>query len=349
MNITYLGTSSGMPTKERNVSCITLQLESGELLVFDCGEGTQHQFQKSALRTGKIGCIFITHLHGDHIFGLPGLLCTISGNNPEERTILPIFGPVGLRKFLRTTMALSDSHLSFKLQIFEIVPPEMKDEDLEELIYDEYEEKGGYIKFDTKSSKYEITKYLDFEIIAAPIDHRVFTVGYVLIEKDTIGKLDMEKAKSLGVPKGPLLGKLKSKNDITLEDGKIIKWTDVIGEDIQGRKIVILGDTCDPSGISKIAKNCDIISHESTLENDEQESCIQKGHSTPKMAASFAKSIGAKRLILTHFSARYAGSNVDEKDTRTSINLLKSQAKEIFGESVELAEDFKSFEIKKNK
>ena len=145
------------------------------------------------------------------------------------------------------------------------------------------------------------TKYLDLEIIAAPIVHRVFTVGYVLIEKDTIGKLDMDKVKELGVPKGPLLGKLKSKIDITLEDGKVIKWKDVIGDDIKGRKIVILGDTCDPSEISKIAKDCDVISHESTLENDEEESCIQKGHSTPKMAATFAKSIGAKRLILTHY------------------------------------------------
>ena len=120
MNITYLGTSSGMPTKERNVSCITLQLESGEVFVFDCGEGSQHQFQKSSLRTGKITHLFITHLHGDHIFGIPGLLCTISGNNPEERTILPIYGPVGIRKFLQTTIAMSDSHLSFKLQIFEV-------------------------------------------------------------------------------------------------------------------------------------------------------------------------------------------------------------------------------------
>lgn len=189
---------------------------------------------------------------------------------------------------------------------------------------------------------------MNIKIYAAPILHRVFTVGYVLIEDDTVGKLDMEKLKKLGVKPGSILGKIKQKQDVKLEDGTELKWKEFIGEDIKGRKIVILGDTCDPSGIAKLAEGCDLITHESTIEDEEEKSCIEKGHSTPSMAANFASLIKAKRLILTHYSARYAPEIKEEDDTRTSISKLKEQALKTFS-NVELAEDFKTFEIKKNK
>lgn len=191
-------------------------------------------------------------------------------------------------------------------------------------------------------------KELNFKVYAAPIVHKVFTVGYVLCEADTIGKLDMNKLKELGIKPGPILGKLKQKEDVKLEDGKELKWKDFIGDDIRGRKICILGDTNDPSGIAKLAENCDVITHESTLDDDDEKSCVDKGHSTPTMAAKFASTIKAKRLILTHYSARYAPEVKEKDDDRVSISILKDQALKTFS-NVELAEDFKSFEIKKNK
>jgi len=283
--------------------------------LFDCGEGTQHQLQKSTVKSTKINAIFITHLHGDHCFGLPGLLCTTSGQNPEERQILPVYGPLGIRNYLIQTMTLSDSHLNFKLCLFEIVPPDVKKDSLPEIKPLEFEGKGGYIFYDEKTSQYNIDEFknLNVKVYAAPIIHRVFTVGYVIQENDVVGKLDSDKLKDLGIKPGPIFKNLKDKKDVTLEDGKILKWTDFIGEDIKGRKICILGDTNDPTGIGKLAQNCDLITHESTLQDEDEKSCIEKGHSTPTMAAKFAKEIKAKKLILTHYSARYAPETKEKR------------------------------------
>ncbi|KAL9647304.1 hypothetical protein ABK040_011671 [Willaertia magna] len=365
MRLTFLGTSSGVPTTKRNVSSMALQLESGQIFLIDCGEGTQHQLQKSSLKSGKITRIFITHLHGDHVYGLPGLLCTLSGNNPETRTHLHIYGPLGLKSFLRQTLSLSDAHLGFVLKVHELVPKDMTKEDVVKYekqlllpLSSELEDNasstaaGEFHYFDETNQCFnvaDLSSDCGLVVKAAPIEHRVYCVGYVFHENDKVGKLDMEKAKQLGVPKGPLLGQLKNGKEITLDNGKTIHPKDVIGDDIKGRKLVVLGDTHNPEGIAKIAENCDTIVHEATLEDSKKEMAIERGHSCPSMAATFAKSIGAKKLILTHFSARYVEETDESKlhENEVSISLLLRQAKEVF-ENVELAEDFKEFIVEKS-
>lgn len=271
------------------------------------------------MKSGKITRIFITHLHGDHCYGLPGLLCTLSGNNPVTRTILPIVGPVGLKNFLRQTLSLSDAHLNFRLDIHEIVPPEMTEEQVKK--YDEqciaplaceYDSEncseppksaGSFIYLNKETNSYPVFDLTQTDagltVQAAPILHRVFCVGYVFTENDKPGKLDMEKCKQLGVPKGPMLGKIKNGQTITLDNGTVIKPEDVVGPTIKGKKLVMLGDTHNPEGIATIARDCTLLVHESTLEDNMKELAIDRGHSVPSMAANFAISINAARLILT--------------------------------------------------
>jgi ribonuclease Z len=352
MKITFLGTSSGVPTAERNMSNIDLMLENGSVYMFDCGEGTQHQMQKSILKSGKVTTIFITHLHGDHVFGLPGLLCSLSGNNPPTRTRMDIYGPLGLAQFLRTSLRMSDSHLGFTLAIHELVPVEMKDKVTEtsqsELL--QYEEATSYIHFDDAAQCFHVVKKDSVTIRAAPINHRVYTVGYVIEEDSKPGQLDMQKVAELKVPKGPMLGKLKNGIDITLDDGTVVKASDVVGPEQRGKKVVILGDTHDPSSIATIAQDCDAITHESTLSNAQRDLAIDRGHSCPAMAAAFAVQIKAKNLILTHFSARFLQEGV-VNDKMDSLDLLKKEAAEIYTEKhggLFLANDFRTFTVNKN-
>jgi ribonuclease Z len=261
-----------------------------------------------------------------------------------------MYGPIGLAMLLKTNFELSDSHLAFKLRVFEFVPPEIKQEDLKTEVIKTELMTSSFIFYDSKKSCYTLENVgvSGVIIFAAPILHRVFTVGYVIQEESKVGKLDVEKLKKTGIKPGPMFSKIKNKEDVKMEDGTMIYWKDYIGEDIIGRKIVILGDTYDPRGIAKIAHGCDVITHESTLDDDDSVSCIEKGHSTPKMAASFAESIKAKKLILTHYSARFAPLIKEKDDDRVSISLLRDQAKKIF-ENVEMAEDFKTFEFKREK
>jgi ribonuclease Z len=169
------------------------------------------------------------------------------------------------------------------------------------------------------------------------------------MQEDNIpGKVDAKLLlEKHGIKPGPIFGKIKSGIDVTLDDNTVVRAADFIGPEQKGRKVCILGDTCDSYGLSKIAQDCDAITHESTLEDAQEEMCIMKGHSTPKMASTFAKSINAKRLILTHFSARYV-KEPDAKDPSTAaVTILLEQAKQVFGENVELAEDLKEFTIKR--
>jgi len=355
MKITFLGTSSGVPTKERNVSSILLCLDSGDVYMYDCGEGTQHQLQKSNVKSGKLNNIFITHLHGDHCFGLPGLLCTLSGNNPPTRTELDLYGPVGLKKFLRTTLSCSDSHLCFYITIHEIVPNDMSKEEVENYVKNlpcalETEKEADLIYYNENEKSYLVAKKGNLTIRAAPLKHRIFSVGYVMQEDNIPGKVDAKLLfEKYGIKPGPIFGKLKNGQDVILDDENktIIRAADFLGPEQKGRKVCILGDTCDSYKMAYIAKDCDAITHETTLEDGQQDMCIMKGHSTPSMAAKFAKDIGAKRLILTHFSARYV-KEVDAKDPNTAaISILLEQAKQVFGDQVELADDFKEFTIKR--
>jgi len=346
MEIHFLGTGSAFPSPKRCSSCTAVRLDSGSVWLFDCGEGGQIQIQKSKIRPAKISAVFITHLHGDHIFGLPGMMCTIS--QAVEGQHLDVYGPMGLKNFLRCSLSLSFSNLSYSFTVHEIKLPDIQEfrENCDIEIDSEYWQKlsdfskrefpphpnevdTNHIIEKNEEGFYHVC-YMDrFNVYAADIKHTVPCLGYVLCEDNLPGKLDVTILKRKGVPAGPLYGKIKNGESITLDDGTVISPNDCLGPDRPGRKIVHLGDTHDPSAIGDLARGATILIHEATNENADFEKCLAHGHSTAGMAGKFACTIEAQKLILTHFSQRYS-----EEETNT---ILVQEAKETFGSDNVLA------------
>lgn len=287
MEIKFLGTSAGQPAKQRNVTSIALKLlaERNEIWLFDCGEATQHQILETNIRPRKITKIFVTHLHGDHIFGLPGFLSsrsfqTSSDDKPQN---LDIYGPIGIKNYVMTSLRLSGSKLSYRINFHEL------DASNQGLIFSDE----------------------TFEVHMATLDHTIYCMGYRVVEKDKKGELDAEALKAAGVPFGPLFGRVKNGQDIEI-DGKVIKATDYIGPDKRGRVVTILGDTRQTDQAIRLAIGSDLLVHEATYEASEGKIAKSHGHSTTKQAAEVAKQAQVKRLLLTHISARYVGPLVSQ-------------------------------------
>ncbi len=306
MEITFLGTSSGVPTRSRNVSSIALRLpQRAEVWLFDCGEATQHQLLRCDVKISQIRRIFITHLHGDHIFGLMGLLATYGmAGSPDQ---IDIYGPLGLEDYLKACQKYSFTHFSYPIRVHTVE---------QGLVYQED----------------------DFTVFCAPLKHKVPAFGYRVVENDRSGKFDVEKAKSLGIPSGPIYGKLKQGLQVTLADGRIIDGQKLCGETEIGRKFVYCTDTvyCDSS--VALAKGADVLIHESTFAHQDSAMAFDRLHSTSTMAAQVAQQAGVKQLILTHFSPRYApGNNLVLEDL-----LIAAQA--IFPSTI-MAHDFLTYQI----
>lgn len=273
MQLTFLGTGAGAPSLQRNVTAIALTLSKrGETWLFDCGEATQHQYMRSELKPGKLEKIFITHLHGDHIFGLPGLLTSRSMAGLKEP--LTIYGPPGIRQFIDTALSLSGSYTSFPLEIVEI---------------------GAGLVFDDG----------DFRVTAWPMNHVVECYGYRIEQHDKPGFLDAPRLKAEGVPRGPWYQQLKLGERIRLEDGREIDGAEYLGPPVKGKALAIFGDTGPTDVALQLAADVDVMVHETTLEAALAEKANSRGHSTTIQTAQVAKQAGAKRLIATHFSSRY--------------------------------------------
>lgn len=277
MQLEFLGTGAGSPSKQRNVTSVALRLleERNAIWLFDVGEATQHQILYTTIRPRKIEKIFITHLHGDHIFGLPGLLSSRSfqgGNEP-----LTIYGPVGIKRFVQTALQVSESRLSYPLHFVEI--------DHEGLVF----------------------KDREFKVYAKKLDHKIACYGYRVVESDHPGELQVDKLRALNIPSGPLYGQLKAGKTVKLADGRVLDGHDFIGQPRPGRIVAILGDTRKTDNAVWLARNADVLVHESTFAKDEAKLAHNYYHSTSQQAAEIAKRAGAKRLLLTHISARYAG------------------------------------------
>ncbi|KAI0212269.1 Zinc phosphodiesterase ELAC protein 1 [Lamellibrachia satsuma] len=356
MEVTILGTGSAYPSPSRGATSIAFRNDGCNWLV-DCGEGTQTQVMRSNVKAARISRIFITHLHGDHVFGLPGLLCTISMNINLENNhpTIHLYGPRGLRQFVRTSLRLSRSELCYNFAIHELVPvTEQLDERSKECQADEAattekmhpnEEAGNDIEPDSQHV-WNICSEGSLTVQASWLKHKVLCYGYVITECPLSGKLDVQALKAKGVQPGPLYAKIKSGESITTTDGEIIRPVDVLGPPQPGRKVVILGDTCDSHQIAALCQDADLLIHEATLEDELAESCIEKGHSTAGMAGRFAQQINARKLILTHFSQRYRPASDINKEADGSteiegVDKLLLQAKEAFGsDNVQAAEDF---------
>lgn len=276
----FLGTSAAVPQPgKRNVSSILLQFTNGRFLLVDCGEGTQHQLMLSNARMNRITSILITHLHGDHCFGVFGLLHTLNmGGRVDD---LYIYGPRGIREMIDTVMRLSGGWHGYPVHILELDTESVTQ--LEIPIGD--------------SEKLQVT--------ACPMSHRIDTVGFVFRESRRPAKLDAEKARLMGVS-GHQLGDLKSGKDVRLHNGTVIMSSDcLIESEHEARICAVLQDTSDGSAAIPYLENCDLLVHECTYDNSQCSKAHEFGHATPDIAASLAVRCKARRLALTHFSPRF--------------------------------------------
>lgn len=278
MEFFFLGTSSGTPTRQRNVTGLGLRFEQGGTWIIDCGEGTQHRILATDIKPGAIDVILITHLHGDHCYGLPGLLAAITVHERGDRPV-HIVGPKGIKTLAETVMRVCQAGVSYPIH------------------YHELSEHGDSFEFDHIS------------VTARPLTHRVPCFGYSIREPDFPGRLDAAAAALAGVRNGPDFGKLAKGEDVTLDDGRMVRAADLIGPARRGRHAVVLGDTCNSDAIAAAARGCDVLVHECTYDQTRDSQAMKWQHSTSAMTAEFAKKIEAKHLILTHFSSRYTGTD----------------------------------------
>ncbi|XP_049797637.1 zinc phosphodiesterase ELAC protein 1-like isoform X2 [Schistocerca nitens] len=283
MELIFLGTASCYPTADRSVSCTLLRFEDGRIWMFDCGEGSQVQLQKSSAKPGRIEKIFITHLHGDHVHEL----IIAQHQYPDDWQDWKV-----------------DSDDDGRLHPQEI---------------------GGRSIVCDDNGVWEVFSGQSATVLAGAALHSIPSFGFVVTEADSPGRLDVEKLKRLCVPPGPLYGRIKAGHSVEI-NGNTIEPSSVLGPKKKGRKVTIVGDTCDASRMKKIAQNSDIVVHEATLEEALRDKALENGHSTPAMAAQFAKDIGASVLVLYHYSQRYRQTAHDAEGDVDSVTKLLAEA-----------------------
>ncbi|TFE03157.1 ribonuclease Z [Jeotgalibacillus salarius] len=280
MRLHFLGTGAGVPGKERNVSSLVLKQmnKNGDIWLFDCGEATQHQILHTSIKPRRIKKVFITHLHGDHIFGLPGFLGSRSFQGGTEP--LTVYGPAGIEEYITTSLRLSRTYLKYDLKIVEVSDGNIFEEE-------------------------------DFTISVKQLDHVIPSFGYRLEERERPGRLNAEKLKESGIQPGPLYKKLK--NGETIEwAGEWINGKDFIEEPVKGKIIAVAGDTRKCGAAIELAYEADLFIHEATFGSENEEMAYDYYHSTSVQAAEIAKEAGAKLLWLTHISSRYSGGSEND-------------------------------------
>jgi ribonuclease Z len=308
LRVTFLGTSAGVPTRARNVSCVALRLpQRGEVWLFDCGEGTQHQLLRSDLSLSQVSRIFITHMHGDHMLGLMGLLATC-GMTAHTRGI-SIYGPRPLGDYVREVSRRTQFQTNYPLEVHEVC---------EGAVFEDAE----------------------YAVTCAPLKHRLPAFGYRVTEKDRPGHFDVERARELGIPPGPLYGRLKRGERVTLPDGRGFEGADFCGPDLKGRSVVYCTDTTYCPSAVELARGADLLIHEATFAEADEGLAVRSTHSTAAMAARVAREAGVARLVLTHFSPRYFPGN------QTGPEDLLREARAVFPEA-EMAHDFLSVDVER--
>ena len=315
MKVIFLGTSSGTPTLKRNVSSIALIfINKNKLWLWDCGEGTQQQIQKTSLKVSKLEKIFISHLHGDHLFGLPGLLASRGLRGGKNQQRVQIFGPEGLDKYLKETLNITKTYIPYEIEI-KIIPPNLS---------------AGII--------WEDEEYM---VRYTEVNHSIKTYAYSVEEKKGRSHFLVDKARRLNIPPGPIYRTLKEGKIGELPNGRIFQGNDFISEIKKGRKIVFCGDTTYCKNLVNLAKGANLLIHETTFSQQEEDLAKRNFHSTTTIAARVAKEAQVKKLIITHISPRYGSSN--NKQLITESELL-AEAQSVFPQTI-LAEDFLEHEI----
>ncbi len=273
LDLVFLGTAASMPTAQRSPAAILVR-RGGERLLFDCGEGTQRQLQRSVVGLPDLEEIFLTHFHADHFLGLPGMLKTFALRGRDE-TPLTVYGPHGLRKLFGRLQPFL-GRLPYPLTTVELEAGERV-------------ERG------------------DHAIEAFAVDHGPEALGYALLEQERPGRFDVAAADALGVPAGPQRGQLQAGEEVTLADGSVVTPAEVLGEPRPGRRIVLTGDTAPVATVVEVAHGADLLVHEASFLAEESERARETLHSTAAGAAEIARLAGVRLLALTHVSPRYFG------------------------------------------
>lgn len=271
LRVTFLGTASSRPTVSRNVSSIAVQ-RNGSFFLFDCGEGTQRQMMRFGVGFG-LQEIYVTHLHADHYLGITGLLRTMSLQGRSEPLVLR--GPRGSRDTLVRLVELGGEGYTFPVHVEELPPGSSVD-------------------------------YPGFRVHAFDTRHTRESIGLALVEESRPGRFDVQRARELGIPEGPLYGRLHRGEEIRLEDGRAVTPDQVVGPPRPGRRVVYTGDTRPCRATVEAARSADLLVHEATFDEKERRRASMTGHSTARQAAEVAAEAGVRQLVLTHLSARYS-------------------------------------------
>ncbi len=273
LRVTFLGTSGAVPTTERNPSAVFVRRE-GDAMLFDVGEGTQRQMMRFG--TGfDIEAVYLTHIHGDHVLGLPGLLQTMDFN--ERAAPIEIYTPSGTRS------------------------------EVLDLIYAVGADPSYPVSVEAVDAGTVVRDRPEYEIVTVETEHRTRSVGYALVEAERKGRFDRERAEGLGVPVGPKFSELHEGHPVELEDGTVVEPEQVVGPPRPGRTLVYTGDTRPTEAIVSAAEDADLLIHDATFAQDAISRARETGHTTASEAGRVARQAGAKRLALTHISSRYAG------------------------------------------
>jgi ribonuclease Z len=302
LRITFLGTSAAAPTAGRNLSAIAVKRDS-ELFLVDCGEGTQRQMIRFG--TGfSLDAVFFTHFHADHYLGIIGFLRTLGMQGRDKPLIL--IGPRPASTLLAKAIRLGIDEFPFPVEVREVRPGMTV-----------WEGDGYHVEtFETQ--------------------HRIHSVGYALIEDLRPGRFDPDKAREMGVPEGPLFGKLQRGEAVTLADGQVVKPETIVGAPRPGRRVVLSGDTRPCESTVKVSQGADLLIHESTFGDEERERAVETAHCTAREAARVARQANVKRLVLTHLSSRY------DNDAAT---LLRQAKEELPDTQVQVANDGFAVEV----
>jgi len=305
LSVTFLGTSAARPTVERNVSATAIVRE-GETLLFECGEGTQRQMMRYGV-SFTLSDIFVTHFHADHFLGVVGLVRTLGLQGRTEP--MRLYGPKGAKRILGAALTLGVERAPFEVDVEELKPG------------DAVERKG-------------------YQVLAFDTEHGRASVGYALVEHRRLGRFDPDKARAMGIPEGPLWGRIHKGESVEVPgpggsaDRRIVKPEELVGPPRSGRKVVYSGDTRPCESVVKAAEDADLLIHEATFGDEEKDRAKETEHSTATEAAQVALAARARKLVLHHLSARYSADS----------DILLQQAKAVFPETV-VARDGMTIEV----
>jgi ribonuclease Z len=275
LDLVFLGTSGSVPTARRGLAG-TLLRRGGERILLDCGEGTQRQLLRSSVGLVELPEVFVSHFHADHYLGLPGMLKTFALRG--RQLALTVYGPPGLADLFRTLRRVFGK-LTYPLELIELRPGDVLD-------------RG------------------DYRVVVFKVAHGITANGYAFVEAPRPGRFDTAAAEALGVPQGPLYGRLQHGEAVDLEDGRTVTPQQVLGPPRPGRKVVLAGDTAPARSVLDVARDADVLVHEATFAAEESERAAETSHSTGVAAAELAHAAGVRMLALTHLSNRYFGPEI---------------------------------------